>query len=127
MTPENELATRGIQNSKVIDLISLDSGNEVVLTMLEQRPWDNVAGQLAELESKFNSYLDYAIDGWLEKQYPQYRGKAVRVELRSNYPFPEELRLPLQALQRCCQQFGLSFRSVVDPGVATSVAEGPKS
>ena len=74
--------TRGVQNPNVIDLISLDAeANEVVLLMLEERPWGTVSEQLEQLDEKYNSYVSYVLDGHLVKQYPQYADKAVRIQL----------------------------------------------
>ena len=79
---EAERERRGIQNPNVIDLISLDAeANQVVLLMLEERPWGTVADQLEQLDEKYNSYVSYVLDGHLVRQYPQYADKAVRIQL----------------------------------------------
>ena len=73
---------RGVTNPRVIDLISLDGeSDEVVLSILETRPWGSEAEQLPQLEDKLNSYLAYVLDGWLARQYPQYEGRKVRFQL----------------------------------------------
>lgn len=74
--------SRGVTNPRVIDLISLDGENdEVVLLILETRPWGSDSEQLAQLEDKLNSYLAYVLDGWLARQYPQYEGRKLRFQL----------------------------------------------
>lgn len=78
--PERE--PRGVTNPRVIDLIALDpSSDEVVLSILETRPWGSDPSQLAQLEDKLNSYLAYVLDGWLARQYPQYEGRKLRFQL----------------------------------------------
>ena len=73
---------RGVQNPRVVDLITQDDASgEVVLVMLEQRPWGSHPEQLRQLEAKFNSYLEYVLGGHLEAQYPQYAGRPVRFQL----------------------------------------------
>lgn len=73
---------RGVTNPRVIDLISLDAeSDEVVLLILETRPWGSDADQLPQLEDKLNSYLAYVLEGWLARQYPQYEGRKVRFQL----------------------------------------------
>ena len=73
---------RGVQNPRVVDLITEDAAaDEVVLVMLEERPWDTVPGQLRQLEDKFNSYLEYVLGGHLAQQYPTYEGRRVRFQL----------------------------------------------
>ena len=74
---------RGVHNPRVIDLIAFDAEtDEVVVTMIEFRPWKNDPTQLEELEEKCNNYADYILDGHLTAQYPQYLNKKVRIELR---------------------------------------------
>ena len=69
---------RGVHNQKVVDLISFDSeAREVVLTMIEKRPWGSSPDQIQQIEDKFNSYLAYIQMGNLEREYPQYAGAPV--------------------------------------------------
>jgi hypothetical protein len=73
---------RGVHNPRVVDLITEDdSSEEVVLVMLEERPWGAHPDQLRQLEAKFNSYLEYVLGGHLGAQYPQYAGRPVRFQL----------------------------------------------
>jgi hypothetical protein len=73
---------RGVYNPRVIDLITPDGASgEVVLVMLEERPWDSDPEQLGQLEAKFNSYLEYALGGHLADQYPEYAARPVRFQL----------------------------------------------
>ena len=73
---------RGVHNPNVIDLISHDKeADEVVLTLLEERPWGADGDMLRQLEAKLNNYLGYVLEGFLVQQYPQYDGKKVRFEL----------------------------------------------
>jgi hypothetical protein len=71
----DRIEERGVHNPKVVDLISRDSDTgEVVLTMLEARPWGSAPDQIKQVEDKFNSYLGYVAAGYLEREYPQYAG-----------------------------------------------------
>ncbi len=76
----DDFETRGVKNPKVVDLI-LPQGGEVVLRMVEDRPWGTDEGQIDQLGEKFNNYLDYVLDGWFYKQYPAHEGKRVCIEL----------------------------------------------
>ena len=79
---ETEIETRGIENPKVVDLIYPDmERDQVVLRLVETRPWNLGPEQISQLEEKFNNYLDYVLDGWMARQYPQYAGKRVRIQL----------------------------------------------
>ena len=67
---------RGVSNPRVVDLVGLDrETGEVMLLMLEERPWGSDPAQLRQLEAKLNSYLSYVLDGFLAEQYPQYAGR----------------------------------------------------
>jgi hypothetical protein len=71
---EEAREARGVDNPKVVDLIRLDpERGEVVLLMLEQRPWSAAPEQLRQLEEKFNRYLSFVLDGFLIAQFPQYK------------------------------------------------------
>ena len=73
---------RGVFNPRVIDLITLDEGaDEVVLVMLEERPWGSDPEQLRQLEAKFNAYLSYVLGGYLVQQYPVYADRGVRFQI----------------------------------------------
>ena len=77
-----EREPRGVHNPRVIDLITPDpNSGEVVLVMLEERPWQSDPDQLRQLEAKFNSYLEYALGGHLAKQYPEYAERPLRFQL----------------------------------------------
>ena len=80
MSEERE--PRGVHNPQVVDLISRDDETgEVVLVMLEERPWGSDPEQLRQLEAKFNAYLGYVLDGHMIQQYPDYEGCRVRFQL----------------------------------------------
>ena len=82
MEEEEAREPRGVHNPRVIDLITPDpSSGEVVLVMLEERPWESEPEQLRQLEAKFNAYLEYALGGHLAKQYPEYAERRVRFQL----------------------------------------------
>ncbi len=58
---EEARETPGVHNPNVIDLISLDpEANEVVLLMLEKRPWGTGPNQLEQLNDKYVSFLGIA-------------------------------------------------------------------
>jgi len=116
MQPEDR-EPRGVFNPRVIDLITLDeAADEVVLVMLEERPWGSDASQLRQLEAKFNAYLSYVLGGHLVQQYPDYADRGVRFQLdcvenpraadlafftaMSNFAAGEGIRLVVRVMQR---------------------------
>lgn len=110
MNEANESQERGVKNPKVVDLISLDpSKDEVILTMVEDRPWGTSEEQLDQLEEKFNNYLDYILDGWLFSQYPKYDGKRCRVRIEGISLPDEQQNRFFEAMRRYCKEHGVGF------------------
>ncbi len=105
---------RGVTNPRVIDLISLDAeSDEVVLLILETRPWGSDLEQMPQLEDKLNSYLAYVQDGWLARQYPQYEGRKVRFQLDcASAPGDTEERFLRSAMKFAAGE-GIGFRVCV--------------
>jgi hypothetical protein len=101
---------RGVANPRIIDLITPDrERGEVVLKILEPRPWGAVDRQLHQLEDKLNAYFGYVLDGFLERQYPQYREMSVRIRLEC-VEEPGEAETPfLAAARRFSEAHGLRF------------------
>jgi hypothetical protein len=107
---------RGVENPRIVDLIAPDRGTgQVVLRMLEPRPWGSDPQQLHQLEDKLNSYFSYVLDGFLARDYPQYEGRPVRIELACRaaaVPGSEEEAF-LRAVERFCARNGLTFAVAV--------------
>ena len=109
----SEDLSRGVQNPKVVDLVAEDpESGEVVLTILEQRAWGADPQQLHQLQDKLNSYLGYALDGYLARDYPDYGGRPVRFELVcSEAPGPDQ-RGFLVAFRNYADTQGIGFAVV---------------
>ena len=89
MNEEEARQQRGMHNPQIVDLITPDeSTGEVVLVMLEERPWNSVPDHMRQVEAKFNAYLEYVLGGHFVKQYPQYEGVNVcfRIDCVENPP-----------------------------------------
>ncbi len=66
----------------MIDLIAQDPAtDELVLGMVELRPWDDSDRQLFELQEKVNAYLSFALDGELQRNFPQFATKRLHLRL----------------------------------------------
>ena len=101
---------RGVHNPKVIDLIGRDAeSGDVVLTMIESRPWGAAPDQIRQVEDKFNAYLQYVLGGNLEHDYPQYAGAPVRIQLECNQ-VPGDTEAPFfDAIVKFAAQENLEF------------------
>jgi len=103
-------STRGVKNPLVIDLISLSPDKStVLLTMLEDRSWDDETKLLHDLEEKLNAYLAYVLDKFLAQQYQQYAGLKVQFQYESLHPIPPAISSKFQVISNLCRAQGLSF------------------
>jgi len=110
---------RGVFNPRVVDLISWDAEREeVVLMMLEERPWANDPEQLSQLEAKFNAYLAYVFDGHLAQQYPSYENRDVCFRLDCAQSPRGEVENMLRAIQSHAAGEGVRFVVHVIQGTA---------
>ncbi len=103
----------GVENPGVLDALGRDGETgEVVLVMLEPRPWNGGETQLIQLQEKLNSYLSFALDGEMVEQLPQLVGVPVRIQLACAEPPPEPV---VKLLEKVREQ--ISFQGV---GLAVS-------
>jgi hypothetical protein len=101
---------RGVENPDIIDLITSDGATgEVVLVILENRMWGAAPQQLAEHDEKLNRYMIYILDGHLARQYPQYIGKPVRIQLDCVEAPDEKTQRFLDNVDHICGMNGVRF------------------
>lgn len=103
--PSGPPELKGTEHAGVIDLLGFHhASGEVVLTMVETRPWAEGSPQLYQLQEKLNAYLSFILDGEMLEAYPQFAGKPVRVRLEcATPPGPGEMAF----LQHVHEQTGL--------------------
>ena len=107
---EAEFGAPGVENPKVMDLVTVDPvSNKVVLVMIERRAWGATPRQLREIEEKINRYLGYALDGFLVEQYPQYRDRDVRIRLDCAEAPQGEAVAFVDAARRATEAQGIEF------------------
>ncbi len=110
MEPTTEMQ-RGVENPEIIDLITSDARNgEVVLLIIERRPWGSDPKQLMQFDEKLNRYFAYVLDGFLGRQYPQYAGMPVRIRIDcADAPTDERTLRFLEGVEMVCEQNGIGF------------------
>ena len=114
--PAEGYERRGVENPRVVDLIAPDRrSGEIVLSLLEGRPWNGGRRQLEEHDEKLDAYFVYVLDGHLARDYPQYKGMPARIELVCAEEPGEAERPFLQAVSRAAVENGLRFVVRVDP------------
>jgi hypothetical protein len=111
-----EFGETGVQNAKIVDLIEVDpASGEVVLVMIERRPWGADPRQFQQIEEKINRYLGYALDGHLAEHYPRYLGKPVRIRLDcAEAPGGDSARF-VAAAEHAASGHGVAFTARVAP------------
>ena len=115
----SEFGAPGVENPKVVDLISVDpASDKVVLTMIERRPWGASPQQFQQIEEKINRYMGYVLDGFLADHYPQYEGKRVQLRLECAEEPHGEATLFVQAAAHAASDHGLEFVVAVKPPAA---------
>jgi len=114
-----EFGAPGVENARVVDLISVDpSSDQVVLTMIERRPWGADERQFQQIEEKINRYMGYALDGFLAEHYPEYEGKRVQIRLECAEEPHGEAVLFVKAASRAASDHGLELVVVVSSPAA---------
>ena len=72
----------GIQEPDVVDLVTYDAKlDEVVLIMIEDRPWTDTSIQLTQLKDKLANYATFALGEGLTNAYPDVAGSSIRIQL----------------------------------------------
>lgn len=100
----------GVQNPNVLDMITYDpKSDEAVLVMIETREWDGSRERMSQILEKTNRYLDYALHGGLERQYPDMKGKAVRLRLDCLAPPDAETEKYIEKLRSAIAPLGMKF------------------
>jgi hypothetical protein len=114
-----EFGGPGVENPKVVDLISIDpQSGKVVLTMIERRAWGASDRQFQQIEEKINRYMGYALEGFLVQHHPQFEGKQVQLRLECAEQPHGEAVLFVLAAGRAASDHGLEFVVVVKPPAA---------
>ena len=86
----------GIENSRVIDAISIDLNRNVVLTISDHLEWDLRNEHILLLQDKINAYLAFIEEGELYEQYPNAKGRKVVIQLVTKYLPSEDGRKFIQ-------------------------------
>ncbi|MEA3188249.1 MAG: hypothetical protein QOD99_2079 [Chthoniobacter sp.] len=105
-----------LEHAHIIDAIALDEKTgEVALIMIEPREWDGSERRLYALQEKGNAYLSFALDGEMAEEYPQFRGRPLRLQLECAHP-PDALTATMITAMREQMAFqGIGFEVRIAP------------
>ena len=112
------LSPKGIEHAGIIDFLGFDpTAGEVLLKMVEKRPWTPNSPQLFQLQEKLNAYLSFILDGEMWDAYTQFAQKPVRHSLEcATPPGPEETAFLQHVYEQTLLQ-GITFEVDVVGGV----------
>jgi hypothetical protein len=114
-----EFGAPGVENPMLLDLITTDpDSGDVVLVMIERRPWGAHPQQLKQIEEKINRYMAYVLDGFLAEHHPPYVGRLVRLRLDCAEAPAGEVERFIAAAQHAAHEHGLDFVVQIAPAPA---------
>ena len=101
---------KGVAHPGVIDFLAFDSKlDEVLMLIVESRPWTGGEQQHFQLQEKLNAYLSFILDGEMLEAYPDFNGKNIRIRLECNTPPTPELIIFLQVVYDQLALQGVAF------------------
>ena|ERR1035437_8470033 len=90
-----------------IDLITRDEQrNEIVLIIVDDRPWDGSRDRLEELQQRVNDYLGFALDGDLRQKFPETSGLPFRLQLDTSAQPDAKTTGFIEELNHAIAQYG---------------------
>jgi len=97
----------GIEDANVIDLVGEDGAGECLVVMVETRPWSASPDQPEQLKQKMNSYAGYILDGTLACQFPETKGKPVRIRVDCSEQPNTEIAVIVEWAARQLREHGI--------------------
>ena len=97
-----------IENSNVIDFVSLDQTGNAILTISDHLEWGNE--HLLLLQEKLNTYLSSIESGDLCNNYPNVKGRKIIINLTTKYLPNEEGYIFLEKVKTMLEAAGYDFR-----------------
>lgn len=98
-----------VENTEIIDVISVDKKENVVLTISDHLEWDDENNHLLVLQNKINRYLISIEGGSLYESYPKAKGRSILIQLVAKfYPNREGITF-LSGLKDVIESAGYKF------------------
>jgi hypothetical protein len=99
-----------VQDKNVIDIISIDANENVILTIADHLEWDSENEHLLMLQAKVNSYLESINGGDLYDQYPKAKGRNIVIRIVSLYKPNKEGEIFLERIEEFLAASGYGFQ-----------------
>jgi hypothetical protein len=99
-----------LEDSNVIDFVSLDPTGNVFLTISDHLAWDVDNEHLLLLQEKINAYLSSIESGDLYDKYPKAKGRKIIINLSTKYLPNEEGYIFLKKVKTMLEAAGYEFQ-----------------
>lgn len=98
-----------VENTEVIDFISIDTLNNVILSVSDHLQWKD-ENHLLILQNKLNAYLEFIENGSIYENYPEAEGKKIVIEVAMKYPPNKEGNEFLETVRDFLNDNGYEFK-----------------
>jgi len=98
-----------VEQKNIIDIISIDKNDCVVLTISDHLEWDEANEHLLILQDKINRYLGAIETGELYETYPKARGRQIIVRIVSLYSPSSDGLIFLEKTKNILESAGYKF------------------
>ena len=109
-----------IEERKIVDILSLDSNRDVVLTVSDHLEWTDTDEHQCLLQDKLNDYLAFVETGDLLQQYPKAARKQVLFRVVLKYKPDQAGRIFLERARDILEKAGFRFKYEVSPSHMTT-------
>ena len=102
-----------VEQSDLIDILSLDALGFVVLTISDDLDWSDTVSHQHILQTKLNRYLAFVESGEILESYPDSRGKAIAIKVAFKFKPDQAGEDFLFKVNQIVQGAGIQFRHEV--------------
>lgn len=98
-----------VEQSNVIDFVSTDKEDDIVLTISDHLEWDAANKHILILQDKINAYLRFLESGEIFEHYPQAKNRKCVIKVVSLHPPSEDGKSFLAAVKNTVEGAGFGF------------------
>jgi hypothetical protein len=99
-----------VEDLNVIDLVSIDKNERVILTISDHLEWDKANSHLLKLQDKINLYLAAIENKSLYEVYPDAKGRNIVISVVSKYFPGADGEIFLQRTKEVLEAAGYGFQ-----------------
>src|SRR5437879_6048264 len=78
---DREADSMTIEDSRTIDIISMEKEGTCILTISDHLDWAETEGHIKLLQNKLNDYLAFIESGEIYEQYPKAKDRPIRLRV----------------------------------------------